>query len=315
MTNDKENHMKEKKYIDVEFCKVGNDAAAFVEVAYTGKNKRSYRGLMMLDTGSNINVVFGKMAEDVELVLNPENEKVNEEVVGIRGTMEQMTQVCFPFTMGGDCFNEPFVLMNQRMDEMVVGELPVLGVLGNMFLQRYKLVVDYAEHSLHTSTIVPKYFAIEECEYFYPMYLGLKYYGVPVVFVKKKEGDGDVVTLIDTGSADNMTSHVAVERYGLPYSMGDETFDLTGTGSSVTARKGKVEFCVMSFASETQSSMNTYNDDFMVVEQPVLLKIEGKDEDGDDLPPVEMLLGSVFLGREGWVLDFGVQAMYKRRAA
>ena len=81
------------------------------------------------------------------------------------------------------------------------------------------------------------------------------------------------------------------------------------------ARKGKVEFGVKGFASDTQAAVNTYNDDFMVVEQHVLFDAQGKDEDGDDLPPVEMLLGSAFLGREGWVLDFGAKAMYKRRVA
>ena len=91
--------MKTKKYIDVEFYEVEDDRAAFVEVTYKGRDKRTHRGLMMLDTGSNINAVFGKMEKDVELVLSPDDENGKEEVVGIKGTKEQMVQVCFPFTM------------------------------------------------------------------------------------------------------------------------------------------------------------------------------------------------------------------------
>jgi hypothetical protein len=39
------------------------------------------------------------------------------------------------------------------------------------------------------------------------------------------------------------------------------------------------------------------------------------DTNGDQLPPIEVLLGSPFIARERWILDFGANIIYKRKAA
>ena len=39
------------------------------------------------------------------------------------------------------------------------------------------------------------------------------------------------------------------------------------------------------------------------------------DANGEELPPVEVLLGAPFMAREKWVLDFGAKIMYKRKVA
>ena len=38
------------------------------------------------------------------------------------------------------------------------------------------------------------------------------------------------------------------------------------------------------------------------------------DTNGDQVPPIEALLGSPFLANEGWSLDFGAKIVYKRKS-
>jgi hypothetical protein len=39
------------------------------------------------------------------------------------------------------------------------------------------------------------------------------------------------------------------------------------------------------------------------------------DEDGEQLQPVEAIICSPFMAKEGWILDFGAKIIYKRKVA
>ena len=48
--------VKAKRNINVEICRVEGDLAPFVKVDYVDKNADEHTGLMLLDSGSNINM-------------------------------------------------------------------------------------------------------------------------------------------------------------------------------------------------------------------------------------------------------------------
>ena len=302
--------MNGQKNMRVDFYRVENDLAPLVEVNYWDRENHECNGLLLLDTGSNINALFGKMADEIERF--EEGDISSEEVLGIGERSQRMERICFAFKMGDYVFNEPFLLTTEQMDDYMVGDMPIIGIVGNIFLQRHRLAIDYASHSLYTSDVVPAEFVIEEYAYFYPMHMGLKFYGLPIVGIKGK--DGEVVALVDTGSTDNSLTFAALKQHELPCAMQEGICGIWGICGRVDARKARVEFDLLGFSSKTQVSAYHHNDDFLVVENPII-EVENTDDEGDVLPAINMLLGSQFLGREGWVLDFGTKVMYKRKAA
>jgi len=53
----------------------------------------------------------------------------------------------------------------------------------------------------------------------------------------------------------------------------------------------------------------------VVLPHTLLSTEEGQcDENGNELPPIVSLIGSPFMSRENWVLDFGARIIYKRKA-
>ena len=38
------------------------------------------------------------------------------------------------------------------------------------------------------------------------------------------------------------------------------------------------------------------------------------DKDGEPLPPVEAVICSPFMAKEGWILDFGAEIIYRRKS-
>ena len=297
--------MEEKKNMSVEFYRVEDGCAALVEVVYVDNDYQERRGLLRLDTGSCENVLYGKMKAHVGKDTEPGAGM--KTVLGFGGRTETMQSVRLPFTMGGQVFDESFVMTSQDLDDEAVGELEIIGLVGNQFLQRYGLVVNYETHTLHTSNIVPQDFVIEACDYFYLMHVGLEHYGVPVVGIQS--ADEQFACVVDTGATDSIVTMEALKKHGLSYVMeegGMDLYDIMGGASD--ARKAQVEFDLIGLSSRKQSSLYKHRDSFCVLERDALLA-GGREE----VPSVKMLFGSAFLDREGWVLDFGAKAMYKRR--
>ena len=223
--------MNGQKNMSVDFYRVENDLAPLVEVNYWDRENHEYKGLLLLDTGSNINALFGKMADEIERF--EEGDISSEEVLGIGERSQRMERICFSFKMGDYVFNEPFLLTTEQMDDYMVGDMPIIGIVGNVFMQRHGLAIVYATHSVYTSEVLPAEFVIEECAYFYRMHMGLKFYGLPIVGIKGK--DGEVVALVDTGSTDNSLTYGALKQNDLPCDIQEGICSIRGIGGRVDA--------------------------------------------------------------------------------
>lgn len=296
---------KMKRNMSVAMCRVEDDRAAFVEGTYQDRLGKVKRGLMMLDSGSNVNALFKWMWRYVAKDKKRKGKK--QEIVGMGPVKAQMKTTGFSFTLGEENFEEKFVVMDS-VHKIMVGRLPVIGLLGNVFMQQYRLALDYSTHTLHTSEIVPKDFVIEDCDFFFPMTLGLCHYSMPVVGVKK--GEEEMIALIDSGSTDNHVASGTLRRNGYESQTKDEINPIYGIGGMLVAKETVIDVDMIGFASANETTLHRYRDTFMVSEQDVITN-----EIGEDIPPVEFVFGSPFLGREGWVLDFGAKAMYKRKSA
>ena len=100
---------------------------------------------------------------------------------------------------------------------------------------------------------------------------------------------------------------------------GDFHCEYLGSTDSITGLTGSIEVkdAVLSFDLQTlkdnDESLIHRKDEFKVYPHYLIDTKEGKcDENGVQLPPIEALIGCPFMANEAWVLDFGVNVIYKR---
>ena len=86
-------------------------------------------------------------------------------------------------------------------------------------------------------------------------------------------------------------------------------------GGSLEVKEAKIEFGLLTL-KEGYTDEIKRKDEFKVFPHIVKKPIEGTYDDGDDQPDsIEALIGTPFMAKEGWTLDFGEMIIYKLKAA
>jgi hypothetical protein len=296
--------MKNKKSVNVEMYRVVGDLNPFVKVGFVDKDAEEHTGLMMLDSGSNVNLLsceadryIGNMCrhDDAELEIT---DSVGETMIA--------DYVHFSFAFGGEQFNENFGI-DKDCHLGNVEDLPIIGLLGNKFMQQHGLVIDYSDFTVHTSDISRTGLCASECDFIFPMEVGLKNYGLPVLAIHHDETDAAV--LADTGSSANVVSTQCISQCDLKCEYKDENETLNGLKGSSEARWANVSFNLPTLREDCAESI-PFHDSFMVINHPVA---EGYVYNDDVSQPIEGMIGSPFMAKQGWTLDFAQKVIYKRK--
>ncbi len=66
--------MKKEKEMRVKMFRVVGDVATFVEVGYVDKDALEHTGLLLLDLGSNVNILSSDMSESLGMLCKLEDE-------------------------------------------------------------------------------------------------------------------------------------------------------------------------------------------------------------------------------------------------
>ena len=189
--------------------------------------------------------------------------------------------------------------------------MKVVGILGIRFLKQHGLVIDYSDYSFHTSSVNSSNLSIGDCDYFFPMEIGLNNYGLPVVAViqNKKE----IVALVDTGATSNMIAEQTVKEHKFNCFRTNEKDVMIGVTGEVTVEEAIVKF---NLASITESSIKklSRHANFYLLPHYVFTPCEDYcDTKNAQQPPIEVAIGSPFMAKQGWAIDFGAKIIYKRR--
>jgi hypothetical protein len=300
--------MKEKKdIIKVDMIRMEGDVAPFIQVDYMDKNANEHTGLVLLDSASTVNILSPEMADNIGMLCKLEEK---DSITSIADGEIEVEQVRFSFVFGGKQFSETFCITNNDLPIQVQG-MEVLGLIGNQFLQKYRLVMDFSDYTLYTSEITPNNLSISDCSFFFPMEIGLKNYGLPVLAVRQK-GE-NFVTMLDTGSTSNMISKKMLSDNDFRHSIFEEEDVITNVTGSVNVGKARVWFNILSVNTDDVCELSRH-DRFSVLPRYVFAPGEDIcDEDGDPVPPIGVLLGAPFIAKERWTLDFGANIVYKRK--
>jgi hypothetical protein len=294
-----------EKNIRVNMFRVVGDLCPFVQVDYLDKWAEEHTGLMMLDSGSTVNVLSRHMADQVSELCKIHDETTD--VLTVTNDLVTTDTIRFSFVFGGIQYSEKFCICDEYQCENV-DDLPIVGILGNEFMQKHSLVIDYSEYTLRSSTATPANLTISDCDFFFPMEIGLHYYGVPVLSIQQ---DGqDIVTLADSGSADNILSEMVIRKHNIPCIIQCEDGHVHGISGSVKAKDAKVSFNLLTSRKDEPETI-PYEDHFMVSPLSLSIVNNSLNEENEKLPPIEGILGSPFMAKEGWILDFGAKIIYK----
>ena len=295
--------MNTENNIRVELVRIEGNVAPFVQVNYVDKDAQEHTALMMLDSGSNVNLLSSGADKYIGDFCRHDDTEL--EITDSVGETMIADYVHFSFAFGGKQFNEEFGI-DKDCHLGNVEDLPIIGLLGNKFMQQHGLVIDYSDFTVHTSDIHQTGLCANECDFIFPMEIGLKNYGVPVLAIHHEKTD--VAVLADTGSSANVVSTHCISQCDLKCEYWDENDTLNGLKGSSEARWANVNFRLLTLREKEVDSI-PFHESFMVINKHVA---EGYVFNDDVSQPIDGLIGSPFMAKHGWTLDFAQKLIYKR---
>ena len=297
--------MKKEKNISVEMYRVVDDLKVFIKVDFVDKDAEEHTALMMLDSGSTVNMLASDAARYIGDLCRYDDTSID--ITDSIGEIIEADYVHFSFAFGGRQFNEDFGIM-EDCHFGNVEELPIIGLLGCEFMQKHKLVIDYGNFTIHTSDIHLTGLCTSECDFIFPMEIGLKNYGVPVLAIHHEGHDAAVMA--DTGSSANVVSTQCISKCKLECEYTDEIDTMEGLKGSAEGQRASVHFLLLTLGEKDAESV-PFNDSFMVINHPVA---EGNVFNEKQIQPIEGMIGSPFMAKQGWSLDFAQKVIYKRKS-
>lgn len=226
-----------QKRTSSEMYRVENDLTVLVKVDFLDIEAQEHSALMLVDSGSNSSVLLSNVMANVGNLQKTDEEQ--SEILTTSGDRISANHVQFPFYMGGVQFVESFNLCEGALPR-IAGSLPIIGILGIDFLLSHSLVIDYSNFSLHTSKINHENFSISDCDFFFPMEIGLNNYGLPVLCMC--QNNWEITVLADTGASDNLLSALTLVDNGFHCDYTEETDSIEGLSGKTSARKASMKF-------------------------------------------------------------------------
>lgn len=302
--------MKKEKDIRVNLYRVKGNAAPFVLVDYMDKDAQEHTGAMLLDSGCMGNVLSNDMVDHIGPLCKIEEE--GTKLYSIAHETLEADNVRFSFALGSRQFHEEFCIIPQKLPMKIKG-VQVVGILGLQFMMKYGIAIDYSDFSCHTSDVNPENLSISDCDFFFPMEPGLKSYGLPVVAFA--QGDKDIVVLADSGATNNMIAEPTIVDNNIFCHRTNEKDIVDGITGSVEVEEAIVKFTMLSVTEDDVNKISCHSNFYLTPHYILVPNEELCNGDIEGLPPIEALIGSPFMARQGWTLDFGAMIIYKRKAA
>lgn len=267
---------------------------------------------MILDSCSTINVLSSEMANCIGAISKSANAK--KEITTSANTVVSLTCTDFSFAFGGVRFQESFYINDHHLPH-IKGDLPLIGILGNKFMLKHRLVIDYSYFTIHNSNANSENLSISDCDLFVPMGYGLVYYGIPLLAMV--HGDKQIFTMADTGASFNTIAKQTINNNGFECQYLGESDSISGIDGTET----KADDSIITFNIETMKDGDgsldeiSFSSKFKVISHNPYTPSQGScDKNGNPLLPVEAIISSPFMAKEGWVLDFGADIIYRRKS-
>lgn len=269
----------------------------------TGKEKQ---GLFVIDSGCTDSYIASN-ALDMAKIKVTQNQIEDYQ----NGWVTHWVKTCqIELSMGSERILEEFFVSDSS-----IFDDDVIGILGNRFLQRNGLSIDYGTLSLRTSDIDHSNLCIGDCAYFFPMEPGLRAFGVPVLMLRGRNGQ-DYVALADTGSDANVITEEKLHDATQHYRRTKEGNCVQMLDSQLQTTKAAAKVLLGSLqGGEEYLRFDLHAIEFLVIDRDVILTSanDGGADGESERERVDAIIGNSFLRSQGLILDFNAKIIYKRK--
>jgi hypothetical protein len=285
-----------------------NTNAPFVKVEYLDQEANAHTALMIIDSGSDVNLLFQKMMGTMcwKGIENKGKHFLN----GIGGEWEEVEDVELNFTLDSLLCKEIFCVKD--IDYPQYMKYPVIGIIGTPFLCKYELALDYSDYSLHTSRVSTGQLPLHACEYFLPMNLEACGFHLPLLSLQLN--GKEIVAVADSGSTANIVAEPSLRDSSVPFSFLGDGGKTVGVNGEIKTTQGEVPFSIISTSEDGKKEMKKaalfkiYHD---YISTSTFIDEHSK---STKVQTIDALLSSPFMASQGWVLDFGANIIYKQKS-
>lgn len=268
-----------------------------------------YKGYMMIDTGSET----CSLNKEVLGLIDPNDfvEGDTYNLIGLQGQSVSCKGVKLSFSMARQPFTETFYV-NEAIDfNDLLPRIPLIGIIGAKFLKKHRLVLDYVQKTLHSSTGDLPAKDMEAYDYIYPMDAGMEAYRLPIACLVGKGVDLPLV--VDSGANNSVITQHVLDISGINHVPVEGDWGVTGASNKQTvASVSEVWFPLASVGgTKEQPKIYEADDTVQVLHTSDYVLNAPFDNQGNQLMPICGLLSSSFLLKHRWVIDFGAEAIYR----
>lgn len=292
--------------INLPFFKPEVTSHLMIVVNYVNKQGKETQGLLVIDSGCTGSYIA---SSTLDLAKTKVTQKQIEDYQD--GWVSHWVKTCqLEFGLGDQMIQEEFFVSDSKVfDECVIG------ILGNRFLQRNGLAIDYGTLTLRSSDIDHSNLCISNCSFFLPMEPGLRAFGVPVLIIHGRDGQ-DYAALADTGSDTNVITEKKLRDATLHYRKSKKCKCIEMLNRQLQTTQATAEVLLGSLhGDECRLRFDHHAMKFLVVDQDVIMTSanNGCEDSESDKECADAIIGNPFLMSQGLILDFNAKIIYKRK--
>ena len=283
--------MKTKLYLS-------NTGHTFVKAQILLKEK-TMDGYFLIDSGSTDNYLDPKHITEHDLDFNTEQRKTV--TLLDEGKQENVLTGDTQLKIGDKCMTLKFNLMKSTHPMINAFECRILGILGNYFLVKNSIILDYENQNILTPEEDDIQNAYEIRSQFRT---GFNLFGVPAIGLLGEDQENIIMAVLDTGSGNNVICRRSLDKYGIIHSGNDSQYNVYGAKAETCCHACNCTVKALSQDNRKQTCLVEFSDNFLLLEEREYIV------DGEQGKIIEAIIGGGFLSRHGAVLDFSTGDLY-----
>ncbi len=278
----------------------------FVEGCFTNKNGEEMEGFFLLDTGSTQNVLNKEVVRFLdESWIDDKTTKAS----GMDNQSEECKHANITIGLGEYKGIEGFSISENLDFKQAFGPNRIIGILGVDFMIKNKMVLDYETETFYTTAEnMPE---LREKAFSFSFEFGLSTWGLPLMVFAKGDDDEAFFSVIDSGANDNHLGKRAYE-FGTISSeyCKKERGIMYGIAGPMESSIANVKLSFLCDSDENDLKRLEMTDKFFVYND---LEYIASTED-ENAPLVSGLLGTPFMHKRKWIVDFSHAVVYSNIA-
>ena len=257
------------------------------------------KGFFYIDTGSNINLVRQS------IIHKTERQNQSAVFLGIGNSVSNAKETNLNFAVENHNAFHDISFIEIEDNAVKRWNNDAIGILGYVFLRRYKLVIDFDQRVIYPNDLYHMKMPVYKMRYHYHNNKTLSFLDLPIISIS--DGIDYYHGIIDSGSTNNLISLSTVDRSNFSYFISNfnKTNNISSIGCIAESITSVIGFSISCTSKTGVMSKITLSDKFeIILANECLLTIEGAKSN------IDIVLGIEFLKKHKCVIDCGRGDLY-----